>query len=244
MAVEIVEIIRRSDQGVTEPFICRGEDGALYFVKGRSAGRLSLIREWICGNLAKALGLPVAHFDAVYVSEALIDPRSAMRLSELGSGLAFGSRQHEYTSDMLFSQIDLVPEWLRRDIMVFDRWVRNYDRSLSAQGGNPNLLWASDTKSVVMIDHNNAFDGPLEGHLFADRHIFGAEYLLLRHDKAGMAAYSQRLGHSMEQWPDIVASLPPEWLFLDDMQSVQVDFNFDDALAVLSEHQSEGFWSW
>jgi len=29
--VEIVEVIRRSAQGVTRPFICRGDDGKIYF---------------------------------------------------------------------------------------------------------------------------------------------------------------------------------------------------------------------
>ncbi|MEW5824691.1 MAG: HipA family kinase [Pseudomonadota bacterium] len=36
-----VEIIDRSEQGMTRPFICRGEDGFVYFVKGRGAARRS-----------------------------------------------------------------------------------------------------------------------------------------------------------------------------------------------------------
>ena len=38
MGVVIEEIIGRSVQGVTRPFICRGDDGIVYFVKGRGAG--------------------------------------------------------------------------------------------------------------------------------------------------------------------------------------------------------------
>lgn len=63
MTVEIVEVIRRSKQGQTEPFICRGADDALYFVKGRSAGRVTLIKELVAGHLATKLGLPIADFD-------------------------------------------------------------------------------------------------------------------------------------------------------------------------------------
>jgi hypothetical protein len=244
LAIEIVEIVRRSKQGMTEPFICRGDDDALYFVKGRSAGPVSLIKEWVCGGLARALQLPIAPFEIVYVSEDLIDPLSDLRLSDLGAGNAFGSRQCEYTSEILFSQISKVSKELRRRILVFDRWIRNYDRTLSDKGGNPNLLWASDTSSLVMIDHNNAFDQPLTGQDFANAHIFGDQFLSLRHDPNEMAAYRAWLDTALAQWPDIVASVPPEWLFMDAAETVPVSFDFNAAYAVLSEHRGEGFWSW
>lgn len=41
--VVIEEVLGRSTQGVTEPFICRGDDGETYYVKGYGAGRRSLI---------------------------------------------------------------------------------------------------------------------------------------------------------------------------------------------------------
>lgn len=37
MAVEIEEVIGRSEQGITEPYICRGVDNYFYYVKGRGA---------------------------------------------------------------------------------------------------------------------------------------------------------------------------------------------------------------
>ena len=58
IAIEIVEVIRRTQQGVTQPYICRSEDGELYFVKGRGAGYASLAKEWVAGCLAKRLGCP------------------------------------------------------------------------------------------------------------------------------------------------------------------------------------------
>jgi len=242
--LEIVEVIRRSDQGVTEPFICRGEDDFLYFVKGFSAGRLSQIREWICACLAQKLGLPIPKFAIVNVSDALIDPLSDMPLADLGSGLAFGSRKRELTADVLFSQIDLIPQNIRRDIMAFDRWIRNYDRTLSEQGGNPNILWASDTEDVVIIDHNNAFDVQMAGHIFASRHIFGREYLPILQDKSATDGYSHRFDDVLTHWPEIIGALPTEWLFMDADQSVPVKFNDENAEAMLREHRTEGFWSW
>ncbi|MFC7207599.1 HipA family kinase [Comamonas endophytica] len=41
--VEIEEVLDRARRGVTEPLICRGDDGQVYFVQGRSAGRRSLV---------------------------------------------------------------------------------------------------------------------------------------------------------------------------------------------------------
>lgn len=231
-------------QGVTEPFICRGADNAIYFVKGRSAGGVSLVKEWVCGCLAKALELPIAPFDIVEISDELMDQSSDMRLSDLGAGPAFGSRQREYTNDILFSQIDLVPLSLRKDIMVFDRWIRNYDRTLSAQGGNPNLLWAIDDGSVVMIDHNNAFDRGTDGQTFATSHIFGKEFLSTCHDAVEIDAYRQKLDGALGSWQEIVSSVPPSWLFLDALETMPINFNFDDAFEVLCQHREQGFWSW
>ncbi|WP_409527298.1 HipA family kinase [Rhizobium sp. BK591] len=51
MPIEIEEVLRRSDQGVTRPYICRGADGKLYYVKGKDAGYESLVKEWIAGTL-------------------------------------------------------------------------------------------------------------------------------------------------------------------------------------------------
>ncbi|RWE68081.1 HipA family kinase [Mesorhizobium sp.] len=244
MAVEIIEIVRRSTKGMTEPFICRGADDAIYFVKGHGAGRLSLVKEWICGNLAKILDLPIAPFEIAEISEELMDASSDMRLSELGTGPAFGSRQREFADDILFSQMDQVPLRSRRDILIFDRWIRNYDRTLSDQGGNPNLLWAIDEGAVVMIDHNSAFDQPVDGQTFAASHIFGKEFLPTCHDAVEIAAYRQRLDGALGRWQDIVSSVPRAWLFLDALETMPINFNFDDAFEVLCQHREEGFWSW
>ena len=43
MTVGITEVIGRSSQGITRPFLCRADDGRLYYVKGNGAGRRALI---------------------------------------------------------------------------------------------------------------------------------------------------------------------------------------------------------
>jgi len=62
VTVTIVEIVRRSDQGITRPFLCVGSDGRRYYVKGHGAGRRSLIAEWLAGRAGKLLDLPIPDF--------------------------------------------------------------------------------------------------------------------------------------------------------------------------------------
>jgi hypothetical protein len=87
--VRIVEILGRSEQGVTLPFICRGDDDNTWFVKGIGAGRRSQVCEWVAGGLALELGLPIAPFEIVDVPEELVAASPDYR--ELGAGPAFGS---------------------------------------------------------------------------------------------------------------------------------------------------------
>jgi hypothetical protein len=54
MSVDIVEIIGRSEQGITRPFICHGDDSCLYYVKGKGAGFRTVVAEWIAGRLRLA----------------------------------------------------------------------------------------------------------------------------------------------------------------------------------------------
>lgn len=140
MTVEIVEIIDRSTQGMTRPFICRGDDGAVYFVKGRGAGRRSLICEWIAGQLGQRLGLPIAPFEIAEISAALLAIAPRDDLADLGAGKAFASRKLEAT-ELNLSQIPMVPAQEQCDVLAFDWWICNSDRTLGDRGGNPNLLW-------------------------------------------------------------------------------------------------------
>lgn len=49
--VVIEQVLGRSCQGVTQPFICVGDDGETYYVKGAGAGRRSLVSEWVADDV-------------------------------------------------------------------------------------------------------------------------------------------------------------------------------------------------
>ena len=68
---EIVQIIRKSEQGMSSPFFCGADDDQYYWCKGVLSGMTSLRAEWICANLAKSFGLPIPHFEIMHVQYKL-----------------------------------------------------------------------------------------------------------------------------------------------------------------------------
>ena len=58
----IEEIIRKMEQGKTEPYLCRDSIQEMYVVKRLTATFVGCIKEWICARLAKDFGLPIPPF--------------------------------------------------------------------------------------------------------------------------------------------------------------------------------------
>lgn len=110
----------RSPQGTTEPFICRGDDGEIYYVKGAGAGRRSLICEWVAAHLATAFGLPIAGYALAEVPEALVSLGVRADIRDLGAGLVFASRQLAYVQELTPTTRELVPGAVCLDVLVFD----------------------------------------------------------------------------------------------------------------------------
>lgn len=174
--MRIVEITGRAQHGATKPFICRGDDGRLYFVKGQHAGYHSMICEWVAARLAQELSLPVAPFTVVELPERLVAESFTPDAVDLGKGEAFGSQEIEFASQFQWSQMNVIDAGLRTQILVFDWWIANIDRILGEAGGNVNLLWTSAPQQVHLIDHNLAFSSEVIDGSWADfcaNHVFG-----------------------------------------------------------------------
>ena len=243
MTVEIVEVMRRATQGMTRPFICRGDDDHTYFVKGSDAGRHSLFCEWLAGGLAQSFGLPIAPFDVVEVPRELLELKIGMNLAELGAGPCFGSREQQ-VAELSFSGIDQVPQDLQQDVLMFDWWVKNMDRSLGEDGGNPNLFWEPASKKLVVIDHNQAFDFSSDRAPFFDTHVFRAQLSMLANDWDRRAEFTARFRSALSDWPRMVAGLPQAWLFLDDDLTNPVGFDAESVYESLKDYATDEFWNW
>ncbi len=237
--MQVIEILDRSKQGVTNPFYCRCEDGQAYYVKGRGAGRRSLIAEYVGSRLAKKFGLPVPDFEIVEVPDELIKWSGRRDAQELGAGLAFGSIALTYVQEFSFSHMPLVETAQRKDIAVFDWWVRNADRTLTAKGGNPNLLWNLQSSSLAVIDQNQAFDPDFNAQLFGELHVFHEEFLRVAGDMIERQAYVDRLSGTFAEFELACDNVPPEWW---EMDGVPANFNRDMAKAMLERFLNNEFW--
>ena len=240
MAIQIVEILGRSIQGVTKPFYCRCEDGQAYFVKGNGAGKQSLISEYVGGRLARAFGLPVADFEIVEIPAELIKWCGRDDAHELGAGLAFGSRALPHVQEFSISHISHVDVQTRKDVALFDWWVHNADRTLSEKGGNPNLLWDQVSSRLAVIDHNQAFDPDFDAQLFAQSHVFYSNLLDVFDDLVERETYRDRLAAAFAEFDPACDNVPPEWWLVDN--GVPTSFNRDAACAILSRHLTNDFW--
>ncbi|PLZ01136.1 hypothetical protein CY652_17800 [Burkholderia sp. WAC0059] len=209
--IQIVEVLQRAIQGRTQPFLCRGEDERLYYVKGRGAGRQGLIAEWLGSNMAIAFGLPVAECRIVEIPDVLRHA-GIQDFHDLGVGYAFGSRVHDNVIDLPYTYVSRVDRELRKDVAVFDWWVRNEDRTLTDLGGNVNLLWNVVRQELIVIDYNLAFDRTFNEGQFLSGHVFAAAWNEVYQDFLARPAYEERMRQALAHFEDACDKMPDEWL--------------------------------
>jgi hypothetical protein len=235
--VLIEEIIRPAHQGMSKPYYCRGEDGNYYFVKGINTTRESQAWEWICGHLAQAFGLPLASFSLVeVVPELLEETQDAYK--DIGVGLAFGSRQ---VDGVMWKELAIakdVDESLQKDLLVFDWWIQNMDRTRF----NTNLLWKADSKALTVIDHNCAFDEDFCASAFLEGHLFKEQENAVFGDLAARAEYSSRLLEALPAFDTACASIPNEWQWHDQERTVPANYDIARARNIVTRCNLEEFW--
>lgn len=239
--VIIEEILGRSRQGMTEPFICRGDDGETYYVKGAGAGRRSLICEWVSAQLASAFGLPVAGYALAEVPEQLVAIKVRPDIAELGAGLVFASRRLANVQELTPITQALVPDRLALDVLVFDGWLHNEDRHLTAHGGNPNLLWDVAANQLAVIDHNQAFDPDFDAQRFLESHVFADRWNDVFSDHDMRLQYQTRMVSALERLPAIRASIPESWWWVD--EGVPASVSWEAISACLERCRRDDFWN-
>lgn len=239
--VVIEEVIGRSAQGITKPFICKGDDGHIYFVKGRDAGRRSQICEWVAARLATAFGLPIADYALAEVPTELIDPRVRADIAQLGEGIVFASRQLPHVQELNARSRELVESATAADVLVFDWWLKNEDRHLTEMGGNPNLLWDMQAGQLAVIDHNQAFDRGFNPGNFLVSHVFALHWNSVFSDHVERQRYEAKMVAALAGLDAIRDSIPSPWWFIDD--GVPADVTWDEIAACLERCRQANFWN-
>lgn len=202
--------------------------------------------EWIAGRLGKDFGLPIPDFAQVEVSQDFVQQSAFPEIEDLGSGITFGSKHvagcQEYDASLLAS----TPDTLKLDVLAFDLWIRNTDRTFTrpfGSSGNPNLLWESTNAKLWVIDHNNAFlpDNMLHATGFSN-HVFYPERQTLT-----PAIHQQLLARMtglLESVPLYFDELPQEWLYLDGNQSIRSPMTPERISAILRSGVENGGGLW
>lgn len=252
----IIEVLRRAEQGRTEPFVCRGDDDRIYYVKGKHAGLGSLCREWVAGSLARDVGMTVPEFVMAEVPQALIEQSDREDIRELGAGTVFASVCVDNAREIGWEDASRLPASGMAEVLFFDLWIQNEDRTLSEKGGNPNLLvthepeiWEGEATGALMtqpwmIDFNLAFDPDFDRGSFFSNHVFGS---LLKQWPDG---FKERM-LSQIKWalhaelPRYFAQLPEEWLYIDgdDSLPVQLDQNAVFRVLNIPIAKPDAFWN-
>lgn len=241
--VIVEEVIGRVQQGRTEPFLCRCDDGATYVVKGRSAGRSSLCAEVICAHLATFLGIPVPESVIVQVPSELVRAGRdvGLPLNDLGSGPAFGSR-HVKAVEFTIAHRELVHVETAQAVAVFDWWIGNEDRVLTPLGGNVNLLWSvPPDEALVVIDHNLAF-AELNKPLFLGTHVFAEQLNDVSANYILRDQWTNVLQNALTQWIPAINQVPEEWAFIDEEMTVPSNVPLQEWRAILERCNAENFW--
>ena len=163
--------------------------------------------------------------------------------NELGSEPAFGSRCVSNVQELALPHLTDIPPAQQHDVLVFDWWVHNTDRTLTQHGGNPNLLWNTQANALVVIDHNAAFDTTFDPHEFSRTHVFANQISSIFQDAAKQHHYAERLCDTLAVWPEACQNVPNEWWFADEERTVPTDFDPEAALAMLNRCTHEAFWT-
>jgi len=236
---EIIEVWERAEQGHANAYRCGADDGHSYYVKSQGATWRGLACEWVTAQLALAFGLPIAPFAQVFIDNGFADFLKHTGNRHLVAGLAFGSRVALRTREFEPTLLSKCTPEFRRDLVAFDWWVHNADRTLGDYSGNPNLLWDIESESPVVIDHNLAFDYEFEPTKFLDTHVFRADLIVLKSDLVMRAEYEQRFSSLVPLLKDIWAELPQNWFETEDgdIRFSQAEFH-----AVVDRVNLPKFW--
>ena len=239
--VQIEEVVDESIQGYSGGvFRCIGDDGKSYFLKGLGVGRLSLAKEWICANLAKAFGLPVADFALADVCITLYEAFPGDWQRRIGHGTCFVSRevrQSQWLEPATMSAS--VPKQLQNDVLVFDRWIQNEDRTK----GNPNLLWVPHEDKLVVIDHNLAFDPEFTRESFFKYHVFSFAQDRVFSDLATIAEYKERMDSALTDFYRWAETAQNTWPWKDLEEAIEFELDSEALFAILNEYTTDRFWS-
>lgn len=167
---KILRVVKVKDTSTSPLFVETDQGHAVLKYLGNKAGSDALISEYICAELANAIGVETPDYAVVCIDEFEVGPGISVQ-----GGPAFMSR-------FVDGAFELSPSLLKRlrdprqitKLIIFDTWIRNADRYSCDHYGDvdidkpENVLLAKDKRKIrlLAIDHSHAIcDETLEDGL-------------------------------------------------------------------------------
>lgn len=242
ITITITEVIGRSEQGMTRPFLCAA-GSTEYFVKGAYAGMNSLCCEWVANRLAALidleLPLSIPDFRMGRVPGTLIATSGRSDIADLGEGYVFASQRVHDVREPTMLRVEKMATEVMAQLLMLDLWLQNEDRSLSERGGNPNLLVPrvpaptgdAGAERLWAYDFNLAFDKDFDRERFFEAHAFGS--LMGRWPDGFREKMEPKLKSALGEVRSIFAELPLEWLHMDGDESLPVQLDDERVISAL-----------
>lgn len=229
--ISIDEIVRKMNQGLTEPYLCKADDGNTYVVKSNNATYAGLVKEWVVAHLGKEFGLPIPSFKIAWLDDTLL------RYSEynIEGGYCFASYYHPNIQEITYNQINGLDTWLLKDLFMFDYWVKNNDRNLSQYGGNANFFFDQRTKQPFVLDHNLSFSDDFDLAAHMAQHVGASRWEGL--DLVDMQHYEKKFENAFSVVDNAIKTIPDEWL-----EQYAEEWIDSELLSVLDRYKYDEFW--
>jgi hypothetical protein len=201
-------------EGGSLPGLMEADDLGTYVVKWRAAGQgvRVLVAEVVCGELARALGLPVPTLVTVDVAPELAVGEPDHEVQELLQRSAGRNLGLDYLPGALDFEAgaDGVDPGLAGRVLWFDALIGNVDRSWR----NPNMLFWHGR--LQLIDHGAAltFHHAWSGAAAAVARPYDATTHALIECEPDVAAADAQLPYRVTRalLIDVLAQVPDEWL--------------------------------
>ncbi|MBA4496084.1 HipA family kinase [Paenactinomyces guangxiensis] len=157
-----VKHIRGMPRGSSRPQQILFSDGRQYIVKFKNnpkQGTRALVNEYIAGQLARLLNLPVPRFKIVNISKKFIRANRILTQHNFAPGHQFASEYihncKQNITRLLPRKLNIINRKQLTGIIVFDQWVNNIDRL------KRNILLQANPREggykIYMIDHGHSF---------------------------------------------------------------------------------------
>ena len=142
---------------------------------------------------------------------------------DLGAGLVFASARLDEAREITWAEAEAAAAETKALVLLFDWWIHNEDRKLSALGGNPNLLMTADEDrpgKLWAFDFNLAFDTDFSTARFWESHVFSG--LLPAWPPGFRDRIEPRMRMALDRLGDLFGSLPKEWQHLEADETLPV----------------------